>query len=219
MIGSIMIFTILNELGRRLVGLGERLLVDLPGNYQMVRCVLLRMLALVCASVYRLAGWIRRHTPCANHVHLLDQSSSGYDVLPIRTSRMPRASWVIVEETALLCRAQLGLDRSTDPNDVATRALVKKTVFGILSDTAVYPSLRRVDAARLVPFAAELALTPTDEEVEALVIGSSAPLMRNRVLARGAWGVEPSTWFEWVRSLFGLWTGGQYLSPVQNPSF
>jgi len=111
------------------------------------------------------------------------------------------------------------LDRSTEASDLATRALVKKVAYGIISDPKRYPDLREVDAARLCPLAAELALTPIEEELEALEIGVSAACARRRSLARAAWGTAPVTLLQRIGAFFGVWHGEVYLPRVHPPSF
>jgi len=128
-------------------------------------------------------------------------------------------SWGIIQDVAARCRVTLGLDRSTDPSDAATRVLVKKTVWGILTDNKLYPDLRSMDAVRLVPYAAEIALSPTMDEIESLHIATHPVLSTCRQLARGEWRVEPSSWWAWIRSLFRTPSEDVYLPAVSQRGF
>lgn len=130
-------------------------------------------------------------------------------------------SWEIVQDVAAECRAQLGLDRSSEPSDLATRALIKKSVWGILRDPKreEFKDLRITDATKLCPYIAELALTPNQYEIEALELCSGDAIASNRSLARGAWGTHPVGFWPTVAWCFGLWTGEQYLPPVHGPAF
>jgi len=141
------------------------------------------------------------------------------DSLGIPAAHLGRREFRIVSDVVATCRAQLGMDRSSDPSDLATRALVKKTVWGLLTDTTQYPDLRKADASRLCPIASELALSPIEEELVALNVASSAPMARNRSLAAGSWGVRHTTWSGWMCALLGLGEEGRYLGPAPRPAF
>jgi len=141
------------------------------------------------------------------------------DSLALSRDHFGRREWFLISETVPIVRAQLGLDRTTDPNDTATRALVKKTVWGILTSREEHPDLRKADAARLAPVIAELALSPIAEEIDALRMASSQVMTNNRELARGEWSAYPCTWSEWVRQTFGSGTSGKYLPAVSQPGF
>lgn len=162
----------------------------------------------------RLNEWAWGVTTAGRRARLVNLPAADH-----HASGLGRASWEIVNETVVACRVQLGLDRYSSHSDPATRQLVSKTCLGILTDAERFPNLRRTDAEKLVVVAREMALTPCSEEIAALEIGSSAPYARNRSLARGAWGVMPTTWFEWVVSFFSSGIEGQYLPPVSDPSF
>ncbi len=164
-------------------------------------------------------AWVWGKTVAGRQLRLQDKDSPSADNVLLPRGGLAYRSWAIVEEAAGLCRAQLGLERTSNPSDLATRTLVKRTVWGILTDKTQYADLRKADAVRLLPHAAEMALSPTSDEIESLRMASSAPFARNRALARGAWGTLPSTWFEWVLSCLGLYTGEVYLPPVCEPSF
>lgn len=133
--------------------------------------------------------------------------------------RFGKASWDILTDVSTICRAQLGLDRLADPRDPATRELVARTCYGMLTDTKRYPDLRIVEASRLALVARELALTPIGEELDALVMGSSDPFVRNRTLASMSWGWRPTTWFRWGLAKLGIGAGPQYLRAVPVSSF
>ena len=138
---------------------------------------------------------------------------------PPHRAGVAKASWDILNETVVACRAQLGLDRYSSHSDPATRQLVSKTCIGILTDTTRFPTLRRSDAEKLSVIAREMALTPVPEELLALNVVSSEPYARNRSLARGAWGAYPTTWFQWLCQCLGVGTGEVYLPPVPPPTF
>lgn len=174
---------------------------------------------LIIRSVQFGSNRLWQFTATGRRDQLIDSAEPRRDNLPLRREGIGRRTWHIVEVVALECRIRLALDRSVEPSDLATRALVKKTVYGILSDRAEYPDLRKSDMLEICAIAAEVALTPGPAEIEALAVGSSAPMARNRLLARGAWGVMPTTWIGWFLDCLGWRAGPQYLGPVLPPSF
>jgi len=166
-----------------------------------------------------LSNWVWQFTGSNKHNRDLRTVTFVGDDDAYDLRHYPVASRRIILDVAALCRARLGLERSTDPRDVAVRTMVRKEVFGILSDRDLYPDLRLGDAARLTSPCSALACVPSREEALALDLESSAPCAVNRRLARGAWGGYPETWLQWFRSCLGCWTGRVYLPPVQEPSF
>lgn len=201
--------------GRLAVGLGSRIYTISKWG---VPCVFKHMHRVVAMPF----AWTRRQLVTGSQDCALSIMRSQRSELDLHHMGLAFRSWTIVEDTANLCRAQLGLDRTTDPSDPANRTLVRKSVWGILSDRKRYPDLRDSDATRLLPFASELALSPTKEDIESLDMGSSLILARRRELAQGEWrnaSPVPRTWGEWVASFFGERDGGVYLPAVRPPSF
>lgn len=140
--------------------------------------------------------------------------------LGLSTLHVGRRNWRIVQDTVDECRNQLGLDRHTDPADPAVRQLVRRTVFGILSDSKAYPDLRRTDVNQLCPLISEMALTPTESELVALEVATSAPMQELRKQAFGTWyneGTSSRSWFGFVWRLLGREQREVYLPAVQRP--
>jgi len=135
-------------------------------------------------------------------------------------STLGQRTKTIVEEVALEVRASLSLDRNTDTNDQATRALVGKTVWGILTDPkGNYKDLRRVDAAKLAPMAAELAMLPTQYELAALTIASEPERLELRSLAMAEQVSTPKGWRDRALQALGAWTPRTYVRAVQPHPF
>lgn len=201
-----------------LLAIGGQAVVIAPLLYGCVRGTCRCVFQHMAAGAAGFHAWLWGLTAPGRRDCLIRLDEPTADNVALRHGGLAHRSWTLVSETAALCRIQLGLDRTSDPSDQATRALVKKTVWGIFSDKAHYPDLRMADAVVLATHAAELALTPTQDELESLQVLSSAPYARNRSLARGAWGVMPTTWYGWFCSLFGARAGREYLPPVRSPS-
>jgi len=126
----------------------------------------------------------------------------------------------IIEQVAHEVRCANGLDRNTKPDDVATRQMVKKAVWGLLTERDAagknprFGDLRLTDACKLCPAATELALNPTMDEIEAMAEQCTPEARDRRALSAGRWKTEPSTWCEWFVSWFRRDAGALYLPPA-----
>ncbi len=184
-------------------------------SYLVVKRCVARVFQHTVSLLFNALHWVRDLSRRDSPVCDIPKS----EVHPDYGSDLNAASWSIINETVLACRTQLGLDRHSSHDDLATRLVVAKTCFGILTDKQRFPSLRRTDAERLCAVAREVALTPTVEELQALDICSRNPFAKRRSLARGAWGWKPTTWSEWFANILGFPAGEQYLPPVGPPAF
>lgn len=179
---------------------------------------LVGMVQVKCKAVSRL--WRTRRSSIAPEAVCINEPTSEVDeddaLDPVRGP-----SRHIVRTVGRTCRCRLGLDRSTNPGDAATRELVTKTCWSLLMEQMHNTDLRYADALNLLPYCRVVALMPTRHELlaQSMMLQPEYVDAFDEIRQEVSYVPRPRTLGEWIRSLFGFGAREVLLPRVRAPDF